>query len=134
MAGQPGFFDSDERLAWLSAAGDPLERLAAVVDFELFRSGLERALRRSDRPKGGPPPYGAVLLFRWLVRQPLYPLWGEQTEYQLRDRLSFMRFVGLALHEPVPDAKTIWLYREQLVRAGALKRLFSRFDRVLRER
>ena len=45
-----------------------------------------------------------------------------------------MRFVGLLLHEPVPDAKTIWLYREQLVRAGALKRVFARFDRVLREK
>jgi hypothetical protein len=57
----------------------------------------------------------------------------DQTEYQLRDRLSFMRFVRLAPHEPVPDAKTIWLYREQLVRAVALKRLFARFDRALRE-
>ena len=113
MAGQPGFFDSDERLAWLSAAGDPLERLAAVVDFELFRSELERALRRSDRTKGGRPPYDAVLMFRVLVLQTLYTLSDDQTEYQLRDRLSFMRFIGLSLHEPVPDAKTIWLYREQ---------------------
>jgi transposase, IS5 family len=134
MAGQPGFFDSDERLAWLSAAGDPLERLAAVVDFELFRGELERSLRRSDRSKGGRPPYDAVLMFKVLVLQALYTLSDDQTEYQLRDRLSFMRFIGLALHEPVPDAKTIWLYREQLVRAGALKRLFARFDRVLREK
>jgi transposase, IS5 family len=134
MAGQPGFFDSDERLAWLSAAGDPLERLAVVVDFELFRGELERSLRRSDRSKGGRPPYDAVLMFKVLVLQALYTLSDDQTEYQLRDRLSFMRFIGLALHEPVPDAKTIWLYREQLVRAGALKRLFARFDRVLREK
>ena len=133
MAGQPGFFDSDERLAWLSAAGDPLE-LAAVVDFELFRGELERSLRRSDRSKGGRPPYDAVLMFKVLVLQTLYTLSDDQTEYQLRDRLSFMRFIGLALHEPVPDAKTIWLYREQLVRAGTLKRLFARFDRVLREK
>jgi IS5 family transposase len=45
-----------------------------------------------------------------------------------------MRFVGLALHEPVPDAKTVWLFREQLVRAGAVERLFARFDAALRER
>jgi transposase, IS5 family len=134
MAGQPGFFDGDERLEWLSAAGDPLERLAAVVDFELFRGELERALKRSDRAKGGRPPYDAVLMFKVLVLQTLYTLSDDQTEYQLRDRLSFMRFVGLALHEPVPDAKTIWLYREQLVCAGSLKRLFARFDQVLRER
>ena len=57
MAGQPGFFDLDERYRALSAAGDPLERLAKVVDFELFRSELEAALGRSDRAKGGRPPY-----------------------------------------------------------------------------
>jgi IS5 family transposase len=131
MARQAGFFDTDERLRWLSEAGDPLERLAAVVDFELFRPELDAALGRSDRAKGGRPPYDAVLMFRVLVLQTLYTLSDDQTEYQLRDRLSFMRFAGLGLADPVPDAKTIWLYREQLVRAGAFERLFARFDAVL---
>jgi transposase, IS5 family len=54
MAGQPGFFDGDERLKALSAAGDPLERLAKVVDFEVFRGELEAALSRSDRTKSLP--------------------------------------------------------------------------------
>jgi transposase, IS5 family len=54
MAGQPGFFDSDERLKALSAAGDPLERLAKVVDFEVFRDDLEAVLSRSDRSKSLP--------------------------------------------------------------------------------
>jgi transposase, IS5 family len=134
MAGQPGFFDAEERLQALSAAGDPLERLAAAVDFELFRAELEAALQRSDRAKGGRPPYDPVLMFRILVLQTLYTLSDEQTEYQLKDRLSFMRFAGLALHEPVPDATTIWLFREQLVRAGAIERLFARLDIILREK
>jgi IS5 family transposase len=134
MARQPGFFDTDERLRWLSEAGDPLERLAAVVDFELFRPELEAALKRSDRAKGGRPPYDAVLMFRVLVLQTLWTLSDDQAEYQLRDRLSFMRFAGLALADPVPDAKTIWLFREQLVRAGAFERLFEWFDAVLRKR
>ena len=132
MAGQPGFFDGDERLRALSAAGDPLERLAQVIDFEVFRDDLEAALSRSDRAKGGRPPYDAILMFKVLVLQTLYTLSDEQTEYQLKDRLSFMRFVGLPLHDPVPDAKTIWLYREQLARAGAAERLFARFDALLR--
>jgi hypothetical protein len=55
MAGQPGFFDSDERLKALSAAGDPLERLSQVIDFEVFRGELEAGLLRSDRSKGGRP-------------------------------------------------------------------------------
>jgi len=95
MSGQPGFFDLDERYRSLSAAGDALERLARVVDFELFRPELEAALARSDRAKGGRPPYDAVLMFKILVLQTLYTLSDDQTEYQLKDRLSFMRFVGL---------------------------------------
>jgi len=134
MVGQPGFFDAEERLRALSAAGDPLERLRSVVDFEAFRAELETALDRAERSRGGRPPYDAVLMFRVLVLQALYTLSDDQAEYQLRDRLSFMRFVGLALHEAVPDAKTIWLFREQLTRAGALARLFERFDAVLHQR
>jgi transposase, IS5 family len=133
MAGQPGFFDLDQRYAALSAAGDPLERLASVVDFELFRAELDAALERSDRTKGGRPPYDPVLMFKVLVLQTLYTLSDDQTEYQLKDRLSFLRFVGLALEDRVPDAKTIWLFREQLTRAGAIERLFARFDVALRD-
>jgi hypothetical protein len=128
MARQPGFFDSDERLKGLSAAGDPLERLAQIIDFEVFRGDLAAALLRSDWARGGRPPYDTVLMFKVLVLQTVYTLSDEQTEYQLKDRLSFTRFVGLALHDAVPDAKTIWLYREHLARAGASERLFARFD------
>ena len=131
MAGQRGFFDIDERYAALSAAGDPLQRLASVIDFEVFRPVLETALARAERSKGGRPPCDAVLMFKILVLQALYSLSDEQAEFQLRDRLSFMRFVGLELHEAVPDATTIWLYREQLKRAGAIEDLFRRFDAVL---
>ena len=54
--------------------------------------------------------------------QTLYTLSGDAAANQLKDRLSCMRFCGLALHDPVPDVKTIWLYREQLTRAGAIDR------------
>ena len=134
MTGQPGFFDLDERYRALSAAGDALERLARAVEFELFRPELVAALQRSDRAKGGRPPYDAVLMFKVLVLQTLYTLSDDQTEYQLRDRLSFMRFVGLGLHDSIPDAKTIWLFREQLTRAGAIERLFRRFDAALKDK
>lgn len=102
--------------------------------FELFRAELEIALARADRSRGGRPPYDAVLMLRILVLQTLYTLSDDQTEYQSRDRLSFMRFAGLALHDVVPDAKTIWLFGEQLTRAGALERLFAQFDRLLHDR
>ncbi len=134
MAGQPGFFDGEERPRWLSASGDPLERLRAMVDFEAFRAELEAALPRADRSRRGRPPWDAVLMFRVLVLQAFYTLSDDQAEYQLRDRLRFMRFVGLALQAAVPDAKTIWLCREQLTRACAPARLFARFDAMLAER
>jgi transposase, IS5 family len=130
---QPGFFDVDERLAALSAAGDPLERLSTVIDFELFRPVLAAALARSDRSRGGRPPYDPVLMFKVLVLQALYSLSDDAAEFQIRDRLSFMRFLGLGLGDRVPDAKTIWLFREQLVRAGAVDKLFARFDAALHD-
>ena len=141
MAGQPGFFDSDERLKALSAAGDPLERLSKVVDFEVFRGELEAALSRSNRAKGGRPPYDPVLMFKVLMfkvlmfkvlmLQTLYSLSDDQTEYQLNDRLSSCGLSGWPC-TPVADAKTIWLFREQLARAGAAEPLFARFDALLR--
>ncbi len=73
-------------------------------------------------------------MFKVLVLQSLYTLSDNQTEYQLGERLSFMRFVGLALHELVPDVKTIWMFRDLLVEFGAFEGLFERFDPALRER
>jgi transposase, IS5 family len=103
MVGQPGLFDWERRYAALSAAGDPLERLALAIDFELFRDELDAALARSDRTRGRRPPYDAVLMFKVLLLQTLYTLSDDQTEYQIRDRFSFMRFLGLALHDPIPE-------------------------------
>ena len=61
--GRPGFFDPDERYRRLSETGALLVRLAALVDFEIFRPRLDGALKRSDRSKGGRPPMDAVLMF-----------------------------------------------------------------------
>jgi IS5 family transposase len=55
-------------------------------------------------------------------------------EYQLRDRFFFLRFLGLGLEDAVPDAKTLWLYREALARADAVEELFDLFDGFLRDR
>jgi transposase, IS5 family len=133
MVGQPGFFDLDERYGALSAAGDPLARLAQVVDFELFWGELDAALERSERARGGRAPYDAGLMFKVLVLQTLDTLSDDQTAYQIRARLSFMRFCGLAIEDRVPDAKTIGLFREQLTRVGAIDRLLQRFDAALRD-
>lgn len=134
MAGQPGFFDLSDRYEALSAAGDPLERLSSVVDFEVFRGPLIAALRRSVRGKGGRPPFDPVLMFKILVLQALYSLSDEGAEFQIKDRLSFQRFLGLGLDGTVPDATTVWLFRERLVQAKAIDKLFARFDAALTDR
>ena len=131
MRGQAGFWDVDDRYALLSKAGDPLERLNAVVPFELFCKPLAKALKRSDGAKGGRPPYDEVMMFKIMVLQALYSLSDDQAEFQIKDRLSFMRFLGLGLGDAVPDAKTIWLFREHLTQARAVEKLFARFDKHL---
>ncbi len=134
IIGQPGFFDLSDRYEALSAAGDPLERLAGVVDFEVFRGPLVVALRRSLRGKGGRPPFDPVLMFKILVLQALYLLSDEATKFQIKDWLSFQRFVGLGLDGTVLDATTVWLLRERLVKAKAIDKLFARFDAALTDR
>jgi transposase, IS5 family len=133
MARQPGFFDVDERLRRLSDIGDQLEAFGAVVDFEMFRPELEPALGYSDGARGGRPAFDPVLMFKILVIQAQNNLSDDRAEFLINDRLSFMRFLGLSLTDKVPDAKTIWLFRERLTRAGAIEGLFARFDRAIRE-
>jgi len=133
MTGQmPGFFDIDERLRELSAKGDDLERIKGLVDFEIFRLDLEAAVPRADRSKGGRPPFDHVFMFKVLILQAMHALSDERCEYLIKDRLSFMRFLGLGLADPVPDGNTIWTFREALKKAKAIDALFCRFDEALR--
>jgi len=134
MAGrQPGFWDVEERLRELSAQGDPLEKLGATVDFEIFRGELDAALGPRDRSKGGRPPFDPVLNFRMLVLQAMHGLSLAQTEFLVADRLSWMRFCGLGPDDAVPDASTVWDFREALIMAAALDALFARLDRAIAE-
>jgi len=134
--GQPGFFDLQHRYEGLDAKSDPLVAILAAVPFELFRVKLKTALikgglRRSEgdrKSAAGRKPWDEVLIFKVMVLQALYNVSDDQMEYQLRDRLSFMRFVGLGMEDTVPDAKTLWLYREALAKAGAVEGLFNLFD------
>ncbi|OAJ66141.1 transposase [Gluconobacter cerinus] len=98
----------------------------------MFCPDLEKALAYSDGSKGGRPPFDPLLMFKILVIQTLNKLSDERTEYLINDRLSFMRFLGLGLSDRVPDAKTVWLFRERLTQMGAIEGLFNRFDTTLR--
>jgi IS5 family transposase len=131
---QSGFFDVEDRLERLSSLGDQLEIYSKVVDFEVFRADLEAALQYSDGSKGGRPPFDPVMMFKILIIQTQNNLSDERVEFLINDRLSFMRFLGLGLYDKVPDARTVWLFREKLTEAAALKTLFDRFDQHLRQR
>lgn len=131
---QPGFFDVDERAAKLTALGDPLVKLKAEIDFEAFRPDLNRVHEKDRKSNAGAKPFDVVLMFRVLVLQHLYNLSDDGIEYQMRDRLSFMRFLGLQMEDRVPDAKTVWLFRERLKALGLVEVLFTRFDEQLAQR
>lgn len=128
----PGFFDIEERLRELSAKGDDLECIKGLVDFGKFRADLEAAVPRADRSRGGRPPFDHVFMFKVLILQTMHALSDERCEYLIKDRLSFMRFLGLGLADPVPDANTIWTFREALKKAKVIDALFLRFDEALR--
>lgn len=71
-------------------------------------------------------------MFKILILQVMHALSDERTEFLIKDRLSFRRFLGLGLADGVPDANTIWTLREALKKAGAVDALFRRFDEALR--
>jgi transposase len=131
---QPGFFDVDERAAKLTALGDPWVKLKAEIDFEAFRADLERVHQKDRKSNAGAKPFDVVLMFRVLILQHLYNLSDDGIEYQIRDRLSFLRVLGLQLADRVPDAKTVWLFRERLKALGLVEVLFARFDEQLATR
>jgi hypothetical protein len=131
---QMGFFDADRRLSKLSAKGDPLVAIAALVPWETFRADIEAVVltpEEAKKSKAGRKPTDPLVLFRMVVLQSLYNLSDEHIEYQVGDRLSFTRFLGLRLEDSVPDGTTLWLFREKLAQAGLLKKLFDRFGQHL---
>ena len=132
--GQPGFFDLDERYESLSRCGDPLELLAREIPWESFRYPIKKALRKPKKSKAGRKAFDPVMMFKIVVLGSLYNLSDQQMEFQIRDRLSFMRFLGLGLDDRVPDEKTIWLFKDTLAQKKVIGKLFARFDAFLAEK
>ena len=134
---QMGFCDLSDRYASLDAKRDPLVEIDAIVPWDEFRPTLEQVWRKPEgerKSRAACAPMDAVVMFKTLVLGALYNLSDDQIEFQLRDRLAFMRFLGLGLGDRVPDAKTVWLYREGLAQAGMVEALFRQFDGHLARR
>ena len=130
---QPGFFDFEGRMNKIDKNGDPLTKIDNTVDWEIFRPSLEKAREKPRKSNVGPKGYDVILLFKILIIQSLYNLSDDATEYQILDRHSFCRFLGLHIGSKVPDATTIWRFREDLISAGIIEKLFAEFDNLLGE-
>lgn len=129
-----GFFDESFRLEQLTGQKDPLVKLKERIDFELFRPLLEETLYKEGKGIGGARPYDYVLMFKILILQRYYNISDDAIEYAILDRLSFMRFLDLTLADKVPDAKTIWHFREQLVKRDIVEKLFDLFKEELHKK
>ncbi|SRR5665213_390465 len=102
-----GLFDEQDKLERISKLGDPLERLIKSIEWSLFRSVLNGVFVKEAKGPGGRPPFDYVMMFKILILQEYFGLSDEQLEFQIKDRFSFMRFLGLGIYNKVPDSNTI---------------------------
>jgi len=130
MGKQMVFEGAEIQLERLSKLGDPLEKINETIDWEIFRDSIRRRVRKADYSKGGRPPHDEILMFKITLLQDWNNISDDNTEYMINDRLTFQRFLGMELGEKSPDAKTIWLFKEQLGKEG-LRELFELFNKNL---
>lgn len=124
-------FAAEEREAKLDSLGDVLRVMEQHVDFKALAAEMDRVAPRPGRERGGRPPFPTELMVRAWILQNLYGLSDEQMEYQVLDRLSFQRFLGLRRSSQVPDRTTFWTFRERLTVAKAGDALFEAVHRQL---
>lgn len=125
----PGLFDEDFKFERISKLCDPLEKLNRTTDWNVFRYTLDKHLATEAKGPGGGPPFDYIMMFKILILQEYFGLSDEQMEFQITDRFSFMRFLGLRSYDKVPDSNTIWNFRENLKAGDVAKELFNRFGK-----
>jgi transposase, IS5 family len=131
--GQKGFWDLEQRQQQLAEKKRTLGELNRVIPWESFRAQLEQIHQKPKKSNAGRKPTDVIVMFKLLVLQQLYNISDEELEYQVKDRLSFMQFLGLGLEDGIPDATTVWLFRKQLQKQKLVESLFESFEGYLRE-
>ena len=133
--GEKGLFDEQFNIDRMSLIGNPLEKISNVIDFEVFRQALESKLLNIEKKNNaGAKPYDVVMMFKIMILQRYYGLGDKQVEFQIIDRLSFKKFLGIESGDKVPDEKTVWLFRENLIKSGGVELLFSQFIQFLEDK
>jgi IS5 family transposase len=127
----PSFFDVENKLVKIYQLNDFLPKLKALINWELFRSDLNKVREKERKSNAGRKPFDVILMFKILVLKSMYNLADERIEEQILDRFSFRDFLGLNFSDIVPDAKTIWLFSEQLKELNLERVLFDRFNEEL---
>ena len=84
---------------------------------------LESELLNKSKVKGGRPPFDKLQMFKIIILQRYFNISDDRTEFQIKDRLSFMDFLNLELSDKIPDAKTIWFFKDQLCKKGLTEKL-----------
>jgi IS5 family transposase len=126
--GKSGLFDEQFNREHLSFMGNPLESISKVIDFQMFRPMLEsNLLNTAKKNNAGAKPFDVVMMFKIMILQRYYGLGDQQVEYQIVDRISFKRFLGLETGDKVPDEKTVWAFREKMTKTGLVDELFAQF-------
>src|SRR6267378_6055214 len=115
---QPSFFDL--AIEQRGAVNRVLETISKVVD---LTEAEERVA--ATYSQGGRPACRVGVLLRVMILQHLYGLSDPQAEEQLKDRLSFQKFVQLDTHEAVPDETTICRFRQRLIECGLHEELLD---------
>ena len=127
-----GLFDYEFQLEKINQHQPPLQKLNKIINWEIFREILEEAFINPDRKSNaGRKSYDKLLMFKIVMLQKYYNLSDEQTEFQIKDKLSFLDFPGLQIGDRVPDEKTIWLFKEDLADKGISEMLFTLFADTL---
>lgn len=128
---QIGFFDVNRRYRQLDKLQDPLLVLSSLIDFEMFREEIEKGLERERKDNSGRKPFDKIMLFKGLILKRLYDLSNEELEFQITDRSSFRRFLGINENDLSPDENTFWLFSNELSKNRIIDKLFIRFDDFL---
>lgn len=127
----PDLFEGQDRIEKLKRQNNGLLKLNKYINWSFFGKEIDSRLPHVDYSKGGRPPISRELMFKVLVLQHMFNLSDDGIEYQILDRNSFMEFLGLRTFRDIPDAKTVWLVRDQLNKLGILDDLFVKFNEQL---